>query len=319
MSPASEGSCRSESVRWFAPEDVQHRTRLDAWCAGVGRPVIQSTKLDRDGPQPFDLPDLTFVSWNVHVGNGDIRSFVDDLRAGKLTHDREVRHFVLLLQEAVRAEGVPSYDPAAAGAPRIAAHDEFRSDIVQISRDLNLSLIYVPSMRNGNSAENPASDRGSAILSTLPLSQPIAVELPGERQRRVAIIATIALPSTSGVRTPVSVGVIHLDALGAAKRLWVFWTPWMREQQVKALDALLPEGSLVLGADLNTWHGTDEPAVRLLNRRFQETPTQLERAGLGLRVLDYLFLRAGDHRTARYEQLSQSYGSDHRPLIGWFE
>ena len=44
-------------------------------------------------------------------------------------------------------------------------------------------------MRNGSSAGDPAEDRGSAILSTLPLSEPIAVELPGERQRRVVIIA----------------------------------------------------------------------------------------------------------------------------------
>ncbi len=286
----------------------------------MGRPVIQSTKGDPDGPQPFDLPDLTFVSWNVHVGNGDIRAFVNDLRAGKLTPDRDVRHFVLMLQEAARAEGVPSYNPEAAGASRISARDDFHADIVQVGRDLDLSLIYVPSMRNGNSRENPPWDRGSAILSTLPLSEPIAVELPGERQRRVAIIATIAPPSAGGSRTlPVSVGVIHLDALGGARRLWVFWTPWMREQQVKALDALLPEGTLVLGADLNTWHGKRERAVRLLTRRFEETPTQLEQPGLGLRVLDYLFLRAGDNRTARYQQLSQSYGSDHNPLIGWFD
>jgi hypothetical protein len=319
MSPVSEGSCRSESVDWFAPEDVQHRTRLDAWCAGVGRPAIRAASIDADRSEPVELADVIFVSWNVHVGNGDIRSLIDDLRAGTVTDGRRARHFVLMLQEAARAEGVPPYDRAASGASRISSSDVARGDIVQASRDLDLSLIYVPSMRNGNSAEHPPSDRGSAILSTLPLSEPVALELPGERQRRVAIIATIALPSTGGGRVPLSVGVIHLDALGAAKRLWVFWTPWMREQQVKALETMLPQGTLVLGADLNTWHGTDEPAVRLLNRRFRETPTQLERPGPGLRVLDYLFLSAGDHRTARYEQLSQSYGSDHRPLIGWFE
>ena len=46
-------------------------------------------------------------------------------------------------------------------------------------------------MRNGSSAGDPAEDRGSAILSTLPLSEPIAIELPGERQRRVVIIAQV--------------------------------------------------------------------------------------------------------------------------------
>ena len=287
LSPTLSGSCRSESLRWFAPENAQHRTRLDQWCAGVGLPVIQPANLDADRSQPVELADVTFVSWNVHVGNGDIRSFVDDLRAGNLTHERKVRHFVLMLQEAARAEGVP-YNPEAAGASRISARDDSRADIVQVSRDLDLSLIYVPSMRNGNSPKNPASDRGSAILSTLPLSEAIALELPGERQRRVAIIASIALPSGGAPTTPVSVGVIHLDALGAAKRLWAFWTPWMRELQVKSLDPLLPEGPLVLGADLNTWHGRDEPAVRLLDRRFHTTPMSYERQGLGLRILDYL-------------------------------
>jgi hypothetical protein len=317
LGPTLPGSCRSESVRWFAPDNVQHRTRLDAWCAGVGSPIIQSSGASSSGGS-VSLSDVTFVSWNVHVGNGDVRALVDDLHAGVLTGHRKVSHFVLLLQEALRADGVPSYSRHAAGARRIAARDPSRADILQISRDLDLSLIYVPSMRNGN-ARDPASDRGSAILSTLPLSEPVAIELPGERQRRVVILARLQpLPGDAG-GTSASVGVIHLDALGTSRRLWVFWTPWMRERQVKSLEPMLPEGALVLGADLNTWHGTDEAAVRLLGRHFRNTPVSRERVGLGLRVLDYLFMRAGDVRGARYRQLQNRYGSDHRPIVGWFE
>ena len=317
MSPAAPGSCRNESIRWFAPEDVRHRARLDAWCAGVGDPIIQS--LDASSTRlAVSLSDVTFVSWNVHVGNGDVRALVDDLRAGALTGNRKVSHFVLMLQEALRAEGVPSYSPDAAGARRIATRDPSHADILQVSRDLNLSLIYVPSMRNGN-ASDPASDRGSAILSTLPLSEPVAIELPGERQRRVVILARLHLLPGDAGGTSASVGVIHLDALGASRRLWVFWTPWMRERQVKSLEPMLPEGALVLGADLNTWHGTDEAAVRLLGRHFRRTPVSRERVGLGLRVLDYLFMRAGDVRGAHYRQLQNTYGSDHRPIVGWFD
>jgi endonuclease/exonuclease/phosphatase family metal-dependent hydrolase len=315
MSPARGGACRDESLRWFAPEGAQQRTRLDAWCAGVGAPAIEP--LGTSNATLADIGDVAFVSWNVHVGNGDIRTFVTDLRAGKLTGGRAVRHFVLMLQEAVRGESVPPYTAAAAGAARIAARDPSQ-DIVRISRDLGLALIYVPSMRNGNSPEDPAADRGSAILSTLPLDQPIAVELPGERQRRVAIIASLA-QSSGGAGAPFSVGVIHLDALGSSRRLWVFWTPWMREMQVRAMESLLPKGPLVLGADLNTWHGKDERAARWLSRLFERTPVSPERHGVGLRVLDYLYFRAAEHRRARYHEAAQRYGSDHRPLIGWIE
>ena len=73
--------------------------------------------------------------------------------------------------------------------------------------------------------DEPAEDRGNAILSTLPLTEPVAVELPGERQRRVVIIAKAA---------SISLAVVHLDALGGTRRLRVFWTPWMRDSQVRS-------------------------------------------------------------------------------------
>ena len=262
------------------------------------------------------MSDVTFVSWNVHVGNGDIRRFIKDLREGTLT-GRPVEHFVLLLQEALRSEGVPPLGATAAGALRIRARDASQ-DIVQVSRDFGLALIYVPSMRNGNSRSDPAADRGSAILSTMPLEQPVAVELPGERQRRVAIIAAVATPMDDA-GTPLSVGVVHLDALGSARRLWVLSTPSMRESQVKAMAPLLPTGPLVLGADLNTWHGTDERAARYLSQFFPDAPRSSDRRRVGFRVLDYLFLRPNGQRTARSVEAPHAYGSDHRPLIGWIE
>ena len=307
MAPAASGLCRSASLRWFAPDDQDERLRLDSWCAGVGTPAVYSPASDSQ-PIAADITHLTFVSWNVHVGNGDIRAFVRDLRAGALTDRRTVGDFVLMLQEVVRTEGVPPYRREASGAARIPSKGA-GNDIAQISRELGLSLIYVPSMRNGRS-DVPAEDRGSAILSTLPLTEPAAVELPGERQRRVAIFAKIS---------SLSVGVMHLDAFGGPERLWVLWTPWMRGIQERSTRPLLPEGPLVLGADLNTWHGIDEPAHRSLQRLSRATPVSLERHGLGLRVLDYLFFRVGEHRRAHYRHVSNLYGSDHRPLVGWVE
>jgi hypothetical protein len=310
MAPVSTGSCRSAGFQWFAPPEPRERTRLDAWCAGVGEAALH-TALAPNAADAIGIDDITFVSWNVHVGSGDIRAFIKDLINGDHTERRAVRHYVLMLQEAVRTEGVPPLTGGASGAARIRPHTPASPfDIVRISRELGLSLIYVPSMRNGRSMDSPAEDRGSAILSTLRLSEPIAVELPGERQRRVVIIAKAA---------SVSVAVVHLDGLGGTRRLGLFWTPWMRDVQVRSAAALLPDGPLVIGADLNTWHGRDELAARFLGRQFRATPLSIDRQGPGLRVLDYMFFRAGATRRARYRQVAQRYGSDHRPLVGWVE
>jgi endonuclease/exonuclease/phosphatase family metal-dependent hydrolase len=310
LAPVAPGICRSAQLTWFAPDEARNHERLGAWCAGVGDATIHHAASAAAGP--IDIEDITFVSWNVHVGNGDLRAFISDLRAGRHTNGRRVNQYVLMLQEAARTKGVPPLAPGAAGAAYIGPHGRDGSlDIVETARELGLSSIYVPSMRNGSSVSDPQQDRGNAILSTLPLSNPVAVELPGERQRRVVIIAKAG---------DISVAVIHLDALGAwSRRLGLFWTPWMREAQVRAIRAHLPLGPLVIGADLNTWHGPDEPAAKFFDELAAETPVSIHRVGLGLRVLDYLFFRVGPNHRAHYRQLEDRYGSDHRPLVGWIE
>ncbi|HUP38857.1 MAG TPA: endonuclease/exonuclease/phosphatase family protein [Vicinamibacterales bacterium] len=312
VAPIATGSCRSTNLRWLAPSDGRERARLNRWCAGVGEAAtVLRGSIGSD--VVADMSDVVFVSWNVHVGSGDIRSFVRDLRAGMHTHGRRFPHYVLLLQEAVRTGDVPALAAGAAGAKRIAPHDPIQPiDIVRVSEELGASLVYVPSMRNGTSAADPAEDRGSAIVSTLPMHVPRAIELPGERQRRVVISAQIGT---------FSVAVVHLDALGGANRLRLFWTPRIRDLQVRTTMSALPDpnGPLVVGADLNTWHGRDEYAARGLAALFRATPLSIDRHGLGLRVLDYMFFRAGTNQRARYRQVEKRYGSDHRPLVGWVE
>jgi endonuclease/exonuclease/phosphatase family metal-dependent hydrolase len=256
--------------------------------------------------------DVAFVSWNVHVGNGDLRRLVADLRAGRIT-GHPVRHFVLMIQEAVRTSGVPPLAPDASGARAIEARVEASADIVQIARELDLWLVYVPSMRNGNSLAAPAADRGNAILSTLPLEDPTAIELPGERQRRVVILAHLDL----GTGQPLTVGTVHFDALGDSRRLWVFGTTSVRKTQAKSLGSKLPSGPMVLGADLNTWHGAHEPAVEYLSRLFDESAMVEKPGDFRLRALDYLFFRLGDGLRTGYEVVENAYGSDHKPLVGW--
>jgi len=250
----------------------------------------------------------------VHEGNGNLRAFVDDLRAGRLTNGRAQRHFVLLLQEAVRTTGVPAYVKGAAGARRIRARDLDAEDIEALSRGLGLSLAYVPSMRNGDNARDPAADRGNAVLSTLPLTDPTAIELPFERQRRVALFARVALSAAESL----PVGVIHLDATDAAAHLWVLRTRSWRATQARSIASLLPSGDLVVGADLNTWTGRGEPAWRFLQSLFDGTQPAVETSRARRRALDYLFFRGAASVAPHYEVIANNYGSDHHPLIGWF-
>jgi hypothetical protein len=321
MSPARAESCRTATVRWFSPTDTRDLERLNEWCAGVGPPVVRlipptiAAGVEPANPAgtPMSVEDVVFVSWNVHVGNGDLHAFVRDLRAGVLTGGKPVNHFVLMLQETVRGGDVPAYAAGASGARRIAARNPNSIDIVDLSRDLGLSLIYVPSMRNGHSADLAATDRGSALLATMPLGDPVAVELPGERQRRVAIFAKLLFPLERA--SPMSVGVVHLDALGAPQRFWIFGTSSIRDRQVKAVAPLMTEPNLVLGADLNTWHGPQEAAPRFLETLFG-TRASIVRDRPGIRVLDYLFFRLAENLAAECTIAANDYGSDHHPLIG---
>jgi endonuclease/exonuclease/phosphatase family metal-dependent hydrolase len=304
MAPQVTGSCRSDLARWYAPDDAAERARLDAWCAGVGPVGMFNGAGPADAAVP--LSDIAFVSWNVHVGNGDLRAFVEDLRSGRLTNGRVPRHFVLLLQEAVRMMSVPPLAAGAKGARRIGAAHQDTEDIQVLAVRLGLSIVYAPSMRNGNAARDPATDRGNAILSTLPLSDPTAIELPFERQRRVALLAKVALSESESL----PVGIIHLDATDATRHLRVFHARSWRATQALAVESLLPQGPVVLGADLNTWLsglGSEEPAARSFRQLLGGNPG---------RGIDYLFFRGS--ATAHYEVVSSKYGSDHHPLIGWF-
>jgi endonuclease/exonuclease/phosphatase family metal-dependent hydrolase len=224
-----------------------------------------------------------------------------------------------MLQEAVRRDGVPPLMAAGASAAGWIGSEESddRGEIGSVARRLGLSVFYVPSMRNGApSIEHLPSDRGNAILSTLPLSNPHAIELPGERQRRVALTATVNMAGREGT-TPVSVATAHLDTLGGPETLWLLGAARTRAMQAKSMMAELPDGPLILGADLNSWLGPGEPAARDLLRLFPSTPAgsrpPTHAAGL---LLDYLFFRAPAGWRATLVRADERYGSDHHPLIG---
>jgi endonuclease/exonuclease/phosphatase family metal-dependent hydrolase len=313
VAPAGDRS--PSTVRWYEQEGARSRPTLNAWCRGVGPIVYQSQPANgsNDLTPVRALDPIAVVSWNVNVGAGNLSEFVADLRAGEWSDGRRVEHFVLLLQEALRTgDAVPARGPSQAGARRLLRSPP-RVDIVSFARESGLSLLYVPSMRNGLGAHDPAEDRGNAILSTLPLLSPGAVELPFARQRRVAAVAML-----SGDNEPLAVASVHLDHFVGANRLWVFGAAGARGRQARAIaEVLPPRGPVVVGGDFNTWLGTGEPALREM-ARITGRPAQAREGTYATgAVLDYLFFRTPPSWGATHARAGHTYGSDHYPLVGW--
>jgi endonuclease/exonuclease/phosphatase family metal-dependent hydrolase len=275
--------------------------------------------------QPFGaatepLDDVAVVSWNVHVGGGDLVALVHRLRSGDWSNGRPVRHFVLLLQEVFRRGlAVPALVGSSPPIPRtIAASppDGTRVDILEAARRLGLSLFYAPSMRNGRSASGDNEDRGNAILATFPLSDFQVIELPFERQRRVPVAATLHIPIRSGPPLLLRICSAHLDNRVTHRRLYMFAPPGRTRQTKGLLDALPDEEPLVLGGDFNTWLGRAEGTLRELRRAFPDTPSG-QGATFGAARLDYLFFRLPPGWRSESRVLDDSFGSDHRPVLGW--
>src|SRR5688500_4179236 len=97
-----------ERVEWKKANDDGEQNVLDLWCETVGPAVLLPEPQAADtGAAVADS--IAIVSWNTHVGGGDIERFVRDLRGGRFTNGDSVRHFVLLLQEVYRAsDSVPA-------------------------------------------------------------------------------------------------------------------------------------------------------------------------------------------------------------------
>jgi endonuclease/exonuclease/phosphatase family metal-dependent hydrolase len=310
----------SREAAWVMRVDAGERRRLDEQCEAVG-PIVLRMPPARDPPS--SLEDVAIVGWNVHVGGGDIVRLVEQLKSGALTGQR-VPHYVLLLEEAYRAGGGLRELPHDVRVPRrIAPHTpgRVREDILSVANRLDAALYYVPSMRNGEEA--PFEDRGNAILSTLPLEDLLAIELPFTRQRRIAIGAMIR-GGAGGAAWRLRVVALHLDALAGASRLWIFASGWRATQAKAALTALDAREPSVLGGDLNTWFlGSWERAYRRIERAYPETrATIVPRESTKSGRLDYIFLRlpaALQSRTWRPEDpcgIGQpKCGSDHRPIV----
>ncbi len=317
---ARQALARDRAVDWRLPAESLQVVRLNAWCAAVGPAVVGgwSDTVGAAGTLPV-ADTVRLVSWNVHVGGGDLRGLVKDLREGRLTGGRPVEHFVLLLQEAYRGgDLVPAHDPLEPSGSGVTEGPPGgqREDIVALAKRLNLWLVYVPSMRNGEE-----EDRGNAILSTLPLESPVAVELPVARQRRVAVAAQLSGRTRAGRPWRLQVASVHLESSPSG------WSSdeGQRLEQAKALLELLPGAeSAVAAGDFNTkTRGTAEALIRPMLRAYPDTPsfppgpTYRRAYGLYREYLDYIFFRLPADAEGGYDRVALPYASDHYPLVGW--
>jgi endonuclease/exonuclease/phosphatase family metal-dependent hydrolase len=285
----------------------------------VGPPAISSPGSTGDA-----VDAVTVVSWNVQMGHGDVLRFVQDMRLGRLAGVAASDDFVLLLQEVYRAGSeVPAAGPPPLDLPRVLAlpRDAEGRDIRALASALGASLVYVPSMRNGRDRV----DRGNAIVSSLPLTELFAVELPFERQRRVAVGGVVEGRSSANVAWRLAMITAHLDTAPALLR---GGPAAARERQASALLEVIARdpAPVFLGGDFNTSWGDDEPAVRSLRRALPDAVPAARgatwRGPLAMEArLDHVFARLPprDPRARRspvvVHRARERYGSDHHPLV----
>jgi endonuclease/exonuclease/phosphatase family metal-dependent hydrolase len=314
---AQEGEVAEPSFDWVIRTDPAERSALDAWCWGVGPPLLSVSAAATDAA----LDSLAVIVWNTHVGEGDFRALITDLRSGRLTGS-PVQHFVMLLQEVHRGgNAVPAQVPGFAAVARWSGDGE-RQDATQLAGEYGLSVLYAPSMRNGPVASGVTpEDRGNAILSTLPLQSPELLELPYERQRRVAVAARVTARTSSGTPWTLRLVSAHFDNRARFGRIFRSFGA-LRSNQARALAEQLSNNEpTLLGADLNTWIGGE--AARLLRAALPQPQIRPEQRTVPLPGpipdlrLDYLFAKLPPEWRAEYRVVEDTYGSDHRPLLGW--
>ncbi len=304
---ASPCAAMTRTVNWVRIPTGDERRRSDRWCAAIGPPEIETGRA-----KGLTGSRLAIVSWNVHVGAGDVSALLTDLKMGRLTGGRQVYTFVLLLQEVYRSgTNVPNFlHEGARFARGVRPGGSNRVDITATARAFGLSLFYAPSMRNGPPTVSD-EDRGNAILSTLPLDDLTALELPLEHQRRVVVAATLRDGSSKWKLRLVSAHFTNT----VGHHLWLA-SEYGRLRQARALAAALDQTvPTILGGDLNTWFGYHDAAYRELARRFPNLGPLDRRPTFGIMRLDHLLYRLPAGWLATVRRGESRYGSDHYPLI----
>jgi len=301
--PATTAACRAFEpawalAQWVSPSDEENREHLRSWCDAVGPVAVHAPEGAR--PDRRGAP-VILASWNMAVGKGHLATLLEQLQDEYPASD-----VIVLLQEAYRSETPPGACPP--GSARAKAIAQPRSpgseDIMFLARRTGMYTVYAPSMRNGRDcAASPREDRGNAILSTLPLSDAVIIELPFSQQRRVAVAARVRVGGRD-------VGLIsmHFDTRHGHKAA--------ATAIIQSVALLGWQSNLVIGGDFNSFLPLDG-GVRHMKQHFTELdcgrgPTH----GNGAR-LDHIFI---GHQDAPFPCRTgpDTYGSDHSPLIAVF-
>jgi len=342
--PEAEAGLEGRAIAWYGPVGSSDERDNARWCGTVGPSIVDSNPRARL-PQPGRADSVAVVSWNIQIGGGDVARFLEEELGYRCPPDSweptsSFSHFVLLFQEAYRrSEAVPDAPESFRFPPRIvpASPPEGWPDIAQMARRCGLALLYVPSQRNGGESwEGGREDKGNAILSTLPLSDPAAIELPFEAGRKVAVAATIQMPSGVELR----VVSVHLDVASTLYRTLTTGNTARLRQTLGLIDALaLMEGAraeeepascgvvphpiaAVAAGDFNTW-SAGESAIDQLYLCFPASPPWDGEPTRGSFPTDFIFFRTAEDGLVRYlegseRRIEDRYGSDHHARIAWF-
>lgn len=311
-------------LRWYRATEERDLRLSAEWCSIVGDPVM-SLRAGSDFAAWEVEDDLQIVSWNMQAGGGDLYGFLrDELGVDCSASGARVRAgagpFVLLLQEAWRRDADL---PPVTGGRNVPwtidpdGRDEGGIDVVEAADQCGLAYVYVPSARNGtDNGSRPKEDMGIAVLSSVTLSTPIAIDLPVEGGRKVGVAATVRSPVGARVR----VATTHLDVASTLVRTLLSGNQTRARQAdgfIEALDQAERDGPLtgiaVVGGDFNTW-SNNETALKLMREAFPDSP---QWDGLGTRgsfPADHMFFRRGsfiNFHVDGYERVDNLHGSDH--------
>jgi endonuclease/exonuclease/phosphatase family metal-dependent hydrolase len=299
------------------------RLRLERWRRNVGAPVALDLTTAPASGNDSAAGSLVVLSWNVWIGRGRLLDLVSRIRSGDFAAQgaEPDAPLVVLAQEVYRSDPTIPPDSTGRAGRMLVAQLGQQEDIVETARVLGMNLRYAPSMRNGAMQ----SDRGNAILSTLPLQDAEALELPLVLQRRVAVSATIRVGGRS-----LRVVSAHLDPRGPPGHRWLGAAG--RALQAQHLLSSLRDDTVILGADLNLGRGRYERAWRVLREAGfsfgippSSPPWRHTFHALPRLVLDYLLVRDPSRAVerARVHRLDEHprdrgplvFGSDHHPLL----
>lgn len=313
-------------LRWYRAASERDVELASRWCATVGDPVVRLGPAE-DFPEWTTGRSLEVVTWNQNVGGGDLYALLAgelglDCRDGRSRVVGDVGPVVVLLQETWRySDDLPVVEDESI-VPRTVAPDrgpEGGDDVVDVAKACGLALVYVPSARNGpDTGDRPREDKGNAILSTVRLTAPVALDLPFEAGRKVAVGASVRVPGGERMR----VVSAHLDVASTLVRTLRSGNQTRTRQAeglIDGLDKAEGDGPLnaitLVGGDFNTW-ASNETALKRMRRAFPHSP-----AWDGLPTwrplelpLDHVFFRRGPFAnvTVRgYRPIGEHYGSDH--------